>query len=226
MEQWDDGVQQNWTCSKQCRAGEVRGRRFVSGLQGEQFALPVAVESLHANRRVPMTGERVVIAAADPPGFEKHEACGSRLGNSPLLEDGSRGHLYQLFAPRNSITRKPGLSDRSSPSLFLGGKADSLGLHVQELELPRRGNGLAQDHHAFGPELAGLLAHLRHGLLIYRLGPQGEILLTHPYLDHADNIARACRLGVQEFELAAFLPRGQRRSSAFDSAVRADDELR
>src|SRR5208283_2330327 len=31
--------------------GEVRGGRFVDGFQGEQFALPVAVESLRANRR-------------------------------------------------------------------------------------------------------------------------------------------------------------------------------
>ena len=46
--------------------GEVRGGRFVDGFQGEQFALPVAVESLRANRKLPMNGERVVIAAADP----------------------------------------------------------------------------------------------------------------------------------------------------------------
>ncbi len=31
--------------------GEIRGGRFVSGFQGEQFALPVAVESLRAHRR-------------------------------------------------------------------------------------------------------------------------------------------------------------------------------
>jgi len=46
--------------------GEVRGGRFVDGFLGEQFALPVAVESLRAQRKEAMTGERVVIAAADP----------------------------------------------------------------------------------------------------------------------------------------------------------------
>lgn len=46
--------------------GEVRGGRFVDGFLGEQFALPVAVESLRANRKLPMNGERVVVAAADP----------------------------------------------------------------------------------------------------------------------------------------------------------------
>ena len=46
--------------------GEIRGGRFVSGFLGEQFALPVAVESLRATRRMPPTGETVVLSAADP----------------------------------------------------------------------------------------------------------------------------------------------------------------
>jgi len=48
--------------------GEVRGGRFVDGFQGEQFALPVAVESLRAQRKLPphANAERIVIAAADP----------------------------------------------------------------------------------------------------------------------------------------------------------------
>jgi len=48
--------------------GEVRGGRFVDGFVGEQFALPVAVESLRAHRKLPQNGnaDRIVIAAADP----------------------------------------------------------------------------------------------------------------------------------------------------------------
>src|SRR5581483_3223216 len=46
--------------------GEVRGGRFVSGFLGEQFALPVAVESLRASRKIPATGELVTLSAADP----------------------------------------------------------------------------------------------------------------------------------------------------------------
>ncbi len=46
--------------------GEVRGGRFVNGFLGEQFALPEAVESLRAMRNLPLTGEAVAIAAADP----------------------------------------------------------------------------------------------------------------------------------------------------------------
>ena len=46
--------------------GEIRGGRFVDGFLGEQFALPVAVESLRATRKVPPAGEVVTISAADP----------------------------------------------------------------------------------------------------------------------------------------------------------------
>ena len=65
--------------------GEVRGGRFVSGFIGEQFALPVAVESLREIRRVPESGETLTVSAADPlnlvgtivPG-ERVSAIGSR----------------------------------------------------------------------------------------------------------------------------------------------------
>jgi ATP-dependent Lhr-like helicase len=46
--------------------GEVRGGRFVSGFLGEQFALPVAVESLRAMRNQQPSGEIITISAADP----------------------------------------------------------------------------------------------------------------------------------------------------------------
>ncbi|MGA8153523.1 MAG: DEAD/DEAH box helicase [Terriglobales bacterium] len=46
--------------------GEIRGGRFVDGFLGEQFALPVAVESLRATRKMPPTGETITLSAADP----------------------------------------------------------------------------------------------------------------------------------------------------------------
>jgi ATP-dependent helicase Lhr and Lhr-like helicase len=46
--------------------GEVRGGRFVSGFLGEQFALPVAVESLRAMRNSASSGEAITLSAADP----------------------------------------------------------------------------------------------------------------------------------------------------------------
>jgi ATP-dependent Lhr-like helicase len=46
--------------------GKVRGGRFVSGFMGEQFALPIAVDSLRAMRSSESAGEVVTISAADP----------------------------------------------------------------------------------------------------------------------------------------------------------------
>ena len=46
--------------------GEIRGGRFVDGFVGEQFALPVAVESLRATRKLSPSGEVVTLSAADP----------------------------------------------------------------------------------------------------------------------------------------------------------------
>jgi len=46
--------------------GEIRGGRFVDGFLGEQFALPVAVESLRAARKTEPSGETITISAADP----------------------------------------------------------------------------------------------------------------------------------------------------------------
>jgi ATP-dependent Lhr-like helicase len=46
--------------------GEIRGGRFVDGFLGEQFALPVAVESLRATRNLKATGEVIALSAADP----------------------------------------------------------------------------------------------------------------------------------------------------------------
>ena len=46
--------------------GEIRGGRFVDGFIGEQFALPVAVESLRAVRSLPLSGDTMTLSAADP----------------------------------------------------------------------------------------------------------------------------------------------------------------
>jgi len=46
--------------------GEIRGGRFVDGFLGEQFALPVAVESVRATRSLPLSGDTITLSAADP----------------------------------------------------------------------------------------------------------------------------------------------------------------
>jgi ATP-dependent Lhr-like helicase len=74
--------------------GEVRGGRFVDGFLGEQFALPVAVESLRAHRKLPQNAnaERVTIAAADPLNLVGIIVPGERIpaisGRSVTFRDG------------------------------------------------------------------------------------------------------------------------------------------
>jgi ATP-dependent helicase Lhr and Lhr-like helicase len=46
--------------------GQIRGGRFVSNFLGEQFALPVAVQSLRAMRSQQLSGEIISVSAADP----------------------------------------------------------------------------------------------------------------------------------------------------------------
>ncbi len=46
--------------------GEIRGGRFVDGFLGEQFALPLAVESLRASRSEPNAREIITVSASDP----------------------------------------------------------------------------------------------------------------------------------------------------------------
>jgi len=73
--------------------GEVRGGRFVDGFLGEQFALPVAVESLRANRKLPPNGERVILAAADPLNLVGIVVPGERIpaisGRNVTFRDGA-----------------------------------------------------------------------------------------------------------------------------------------
>ncbi len=72
--------------------GEVRGGRFVSGFLGEQFALPVAVESLRATRKIAPIGETIVVSAADPLNLVGILVPGDRVpaisGKSVTFRDG------------------------------------------------------------------------------------------------------------------------------------------
>jgi len=72
--------------------GEVRGGRFVDGFLGEQFGLPVAVESLRATRGIEAGGETVTLSAADPLNLLGIIVPGERVpaisGRSITLRDG------------------------------------------------------------------------------------------------------------------------------------------
>ncbi len=72
--------------------GEIRGGRFVDGFLGEQFALPVALESLRAARNQLPSGETAVISAADPLNLTGILISGERIaansGKKLTLRDG------------------------------------------------------------------------------------------------------------------------------------------
>jgi ATP-dependent Lhr-like helicase len=84
--------------------GEVRGGRFVDGFLGEQFALPVALESLRAARRAdvgavaaatdaPLQPEIITLSAADPLNLVGIIVPGDRVpaisGKTITLRDGA-----------------------------------------------------------------------------------------------------------------------------------------
>jgi ATP-dependent helicase Lhr and Lhr-like helicase len=73
--------------------GQIRGGHFVNGFLGEQFALPVAVESLLAARREDPSGEMVTISAADPLNLVGIIVPGDRVaansGKTVTLCDGA-----------------------------------------------------------------------------------------------------------------------------------------
>jgi len=93
--------------------GEVRGGRFVDGFLGEQFALPVALESLRAARHLEPTDEIVTLSAADPLNLAGIIVPGERVpaisGKTITLRDGATlecGSLTDLAgAERSSATR-------------------------------------------------------------------------------------------------------------------------
>jgi ATP-dependent helicase Lhr and Lhr-like helicase len=59
--------------------GEIRGGRFVSGMSGEQFALPDAVTRLREIRRTPSDGRLLTISAADPLNLTGIITSGERV---------------------------------------------------------------------------------------------------------------------------------------------------
>jgi len=72
--------------------GEIRGGRFIAGLNGEQFALPEAVEALRALRRKEPRGQYLRVSACDPLNLAGILTPGPRipavLGNRVVYRDG------------------------------------------------------------------------------------------------------------------------------------------
>jgi ATP-dependent Lhr-like helicase len=93
--------------------GEIRGGRFVSGVSGEQFALPDAVERLREVRRTPADGHLVTVGTADPVNLSGIVAPGERLRastrNKLVYKDGSaiavlEGEYVRHLTPLDAAT--------------------------------------------------------------------------------------------------------------------------
>ncbi len=72
--------------------GEIRGGRFVSGMAGEQYALPEAVGKMREVRRQPRTGMLISVSGADPLNLVGILTPGKRVtavtANRVLFMDG------------------------------------------------------------------------------------------------------------------------------------------
>jgi ATP-dependent helicase Lhr and Lhr-like helicase len=72
--------------------GEVRGGRFVDGFLGEQFALPLAVESLRASLKIGPSEDSLILSAVDPLNLIGIIIPGQRVpaisGKSVIVKDG------------------------------------------------------------------------------------------------------------------------------------------
>jgi ATP-dependent Lhr-like helicase len=72
--------------------GEIRGGRFVSGLAGEQFALPEAIPLLREVRKRPVDGSFIAVSGSDPLNLVGTLLPGSKVpalsGNRVVYRDG------------------------------------------------------------------------------------------------------------------------------------------
>jgi ATP-dependent Lhr-like helicase len=79
-------------CRRLEARGEIRGGRFVSGMSGEQFALPDAVVSLREIRRTQRDGRLIAVCGADPLNLTGIITSGERVravsGSRIVYRDG------------------------------------------------------------------------------------------------------------------------------------------
>jgi ATP-dependent Lhr-like helicase len=111
----------SWALRRLEARGVVRGGRFVNGFVGEQYALPDAVDTLRAVRRLPHSGERVTLSACDPLNLVGSIVPGARVpaqrGRSITLVDGALAQSSgqgDAFAP-DSLAPTSGLAPLALP---------------------------------------------------------------------------------------------------------------
>ena len=91
--------------------GEIRGGRFITGVAGEQFALPDTIKQLRHLRDETLPQEVLVISAADPLNLigilTKHDRIPSTASNRVAYLDGHPAASLQADEVR-WLTASPG----------------------------------------------------------------------------------------------------------------------
>ncbi len=86
---WRDLVR---VCHRLEARGEIRGGRFITGITGEQFALPEAVATMRRVRREATSDQWIVVAATDPANLLGSVLPGDKVARVPghrvLYRDG------------------------------------------------------------------------------------------------------------------------------------------
>ena len=102
--------------------GEIRGGRFVSGITGEQFARPEAIERLRAVRRAGPSGTLVGISAADPLNLAGILTPGPRVApiatGRLLLRDGVPIGIREAGVVRLLVELDPAAAWRARDALL------------------------------------------------------------------------------------------------------------
>ena len=95
--------------------GEIRGGRFVTGVSGEQFAVPDAVERLREVRREAPDGRLVTISAADPLNLTGILTSGERIRSAIrtriVYRDGTPIAVVEGDTVRTLVPLDPGIGD-------------------------------------------------------------------------------------------------------------------
>jgi ATP-dependent Lhr-like helicase len=112
--------------------GEIRGGRFVTGMSGEQFALPEAVEQLREVRRIPADGGLVTISAADPVNLTGIVTAGDRIRSAGrtriVYRDGAPLAVVEGGVVRELAPIPPALAAAVSRALKTRGVAGAAAL--------------------------------------------------------------------------------------------------
>jgi ATP-dependent Lhr-like helicase len=74
--------------------GLIRGGHFITGVTGEQFALPEAVTALRELRRSALSGDLIAVSAADPLNL-----CGIVVGSRRLAALSGNRVVYRDGLP-------------------------------------------------------------------------------------------------------------------------------